>query len=100
MDWTRQESAARRVLRGDLRQYLAFARAAHGLVEAAADVASKGQRSTPPSHIAHVQIRLLVRISHELRVIELAAKNSYALQALWRNAGYQRHHADRRRYHE
>jgi hypothetical protein len=39
-------------------------------------------RSSPPPHSAEVQARLLVKLSHDLRVIELAAKSSYVLQAL------------------
>ncbi len=39
-------------------------------------------RDKPPGHAAEVQARLLVRISHDLRVVELAAIRSYSLQAL------------------
>jgi len=81
MRWTEPEKKVRIELASSLAEHIRLARLAHRLVEAAIATAMPG-RAAPPPHSAQVQARLLVKISHDLRVIELAAKNSYVLQAL------------------
>lgn len=81
MRWIEPEKQARVELRPALAEYLRLARTTHDFVEAGIATAMRG-RSAPPPHSAEVQARLIVKLSHDLRVIELAAKNSYVLQAL------------------
>jgi hypothetical protein len=81
MRWVEPERQVRLELAPRLSQHLRLARLTHRFIEAAIGTAMPG-RETPPSHAAEVQARLLVKSSHELRVIEWAAKHSYVLQAL------------------
>lgn len=75
------ENLARASLRADLAPYAALARATHQLVGAAIACGSRGRKDVP-GRAAQVQARLLLRLSHDLRVAALAAERSYSLQAL------------------
>src|SRR5437879_712596 len=81
MKWTASEQRVRASLRGALRPYDSLAASAHRLVTAAVATCMEG-RARPPGHAAEVQARILVRLSHDLRVVQLAATRSYSLQAL------------------
>lgn len=81
MRWLELEKKVRRELAPSLSAHIRLARLIHRFVEAAIGTAMPG-RKTPPPHSAEVQARLLVKLSHDLRVIEWATKNSYVLQAL------------------
>src|SRR5262245_57056758 len=81
MQWTQQENRARAAIRPHLAQYRRLVAATHQLVAAAVATGSRG-RSDRPSHTSSVQARILLRLSHDLRVIDLAASRSYSLQAL------------------
>jgi hypothetical protein len=81
MNWVLQEKQARAQLRTHLAQYLRLTRATHALVGAAVNMGSRG-RANLPSHASRVQVRILLRLSHDLRVVELAATRSYSLQAI------------------
>ena len=81
MQWLQLENRARAQLRSDLAQFGRLARATHDLIGAAVATGTRG-RTDVPGHAARVQARLLLRLSHDLRVIELAAARSYSLQAL------------------
>jgi hypothetical protein len=81
MKWVATESRANATLRADLAPFARLARGTHHLVAAGVNTGSKG-RTGIPSRAARVQARLLLRLSHDLRVVELAAFKSYSLQAL------------------
>jgi hypothetical protein len=86
MRWFDPERQAQAALRRDLAPYNQLANATHRLVAAGIATCTEG-RAGPPAHSAEVQARLLVRLSHDLRVVQLAAKRSYSLQALTLAAG-------------
>ena len=81
MRWDLPERHARKTLRERLSPYELLARSSHRLVAAAIATCMEG-RDKPPGQAAEVQARLLVRLSHDLRVVQLAACRSYSLQAL------------------
>ncbi len=81
MKWESLERRARKTLRGRLAPYEHLARATHRFV--AVDIATCMEGRTGfPGPAAEVQARLLVHLSHDLRVVQLAASRSYSLQAL------------------
>lgn len=79
--WVQQEKRARAQLRAHLAPYLRLTRSIHDLVAVAVNMGSRG-RANLPSHASRVQARILLHLSHNLRVVELAASRSYSLQAL------------------
>lgn len=93
MRWTATERHAQSLLRPSITPFERLAVLAHGFVASGIATCMPG-RAKPPGHAAEVQARLLVRLSHDLRVVELAASRSYSLQALGLAAGiYELSHA-------
>ena len=81
MRWHDPERAAMAELRLTLKPFLGLARAAHNFLEYAIRV-TMAERNGPPGHAAEVQVRILTRLSIDLRLVELASIRSYSLQAL------------------
>jgi hypothetical protein len=81
MQWTASEHRVRSSLREPLKPCDSLAAATHRLVTAAIATCMEG-RTRPPGQAAEVQARILVGLSHDLRVVQLAATRSYSLQAL------------------
>jgi hypothetical protein len=96
MRWLAGEREVRRRLYHGIRDYLTLARFSHEFAEYAVVSTTEVARQVgrPPSAAAAVQARILVRVSHDLRVVEWAARNGYVLQALSLAAGvYELSHA-------
>lgn len=81
MDWVESERQAQANLGAEIPDYFRLARLTHELVAAAIATAASDREDRPP-HSTEVQARLLVRISNDLRVIELATVRGYVLQSL------------------
>lgn len=78
LGWVGSEAIAKRRLLSDLRPFLALARLAHSFAERALQL----RAGSPLDQASEVQARLLVQVSNQLRLVELAAERGYALQAL------------------
>lgn len=80
--WRRMEREARHHLRPLLRDYLRLTRTAHSLLEEAARAFGSPNSGYRLTRSGQVQVRLLVRMSHDLRALTLAAESGYSVQAL------------------
>ncbi len=78
MRWVSSEQEAKSRLRLRLRESLSLARASHTLVEESIEVL----KARPPDLPAQVQVRILVRMSNDVRVVEIASFSGYSQQAL------------------
>lgn len=78
MRWVGSEQEARRQLKPQLREYLNLARVAHELVERAISTLKQQPLDLP----AQVQAIILVRMSNDVRLVEIASYSGYTMQAL------------------
>lgn len=85
--WNSMEREVKRELRPFLRDYVRLASGSHSVFCEAANSFSRTKARSPLNHSGQVQVRLLVRMSNDLRVLAQAAEAGYSVQALSLLAG-------------
>lgn len=85
--WAKMEREAAKHLRPHLKEYATLVRRAHALLEHTAAAIGPPGLHLRLDRSARVQVRILVRMSADLRVLARAAQTGYSVQALGLLAG-------------